>query len=142
LPRRHSSYHEAVIAILDEALISLLLIFFIIIFLKKINIIDKIPIWLSIVVVPIFILFLIIIYLIIKSQLRPPAVGQEALIGLKGKVVQKLNPEGFVLIEGEIWRAVSATGKSIDEGTIVVVRDVRGTTLIVEEESSSVPMQE
>ena len=59
--------------------------------------------------------------------------GVEAIIGAVGKVSQDLDPEGFVQLGHERWRALAATGPlPIKAGTRVRIREVRHLTLVVE----------
>jgi membrane protein implicated in regulation of membrane protease activity len=53
--------------------------------------------------------------------------------GDRAVVVKRLSPEGYVRVDGELWRA-EMTGKkgSLAEGGMVRVMDIRGLTLIVE----------
>ena len=55
------------------------------------------------------------------------------MIGRRGKVVKTCNPVGKTKIRGEWWNAESIDGREIEEGQEVVVRDIEGLTLIVEE---------
>lgn len=57
-------------------------------------------------------------------------VGTDALVGRRAVVSADCRPEGQVRIVGEIWRARCASGVGV--GTIVVVREVDGLTLVVE----------
>jgi membrane-bound serine protease (ClpP class) len=50
-----------------------------------------------------------------KSRLGPPA-----LVGCRASAMEPLNPEGHVLVEGEIWRAVSSVPVSADTPLLVV----------------------
>jgi membrane protein implicated in regulation of membrane protease activity len=53
--------------------------------------------------------------------------------GDRGVVVKRLSPQGYVRIDGELWRAEVAGEKgSAFEGETVGVIDVQGLTLIVE----------
>jgi membrane-bound serine protease (ClpP class) len=58
-------------------------------------------------------------------------VGAPALVGQTGVARGTLSPEGQVLVQGELWRAV-VRGAPIDEGSRVRVVDVHGLTLTVE----------
>jgi membrane-bound serine protease (ClpP class) len=40
----------------------------------------------------------------------PPQTGQEELVGQVGRVRTPLDPEGYVLVHGELWRARAANG--------------------------------
>lgn len=64
------------------------------------------------------------------SKQRGAAVGVDSLVGKRGVAVDALWPEGQVKLAGEIWKARCEGG--CDPGTAVVVREVRGLTLIVE----------
>jgi membrane protein implicated in regulation of membrane protease activity len=57
---------------------------------------------------------------------RRPAVGVEALIGVEAVVAE----EGWVRVQGELWRARGAAGAA--PGDRVRVREVDGLTLVVE----------
>ena len=61
---------------------------------------------------------------------RKPAVGPEAIVGSKGRVVSPLEPEGLIKIGAELWRAKSS-GERIDIGKEVTVVEHDGTMLIV-----------
>lgn len=58
-------------------------------------------------------------------------VGPEALIGREAIVVEELNPEGLVKIEGEYWRAISLNGV-IKEGEKVKITGLSGLKVLVE----------
>jgi membrane-bound serine protease (ClpP class) len=59
------------------------------------------------------------------------AVGAPALLGQTGVAREPLAPEGQVLVQGELWRAV-ARGTPVEQGARVRVVDVKGLTLTVE----------
>jgi len=59
--------------------------------------------------------------------------GVEAMIGMVGKVCRDLDPEGFVQLGHERWRALALTGPlPIEVGAKVRVCEVRRLTLVVE----------
>jgi len=59
--------------------------------------------------------------------------GVEAMIGMVGRVCRDLNPEGFVQLGHERWRALAVAGPlPIEAGTRVRIREVRHLTLVVE----------
>ncbi len=77
-------------------------------------------------------LFLVVIAFAIRAQLRPHAVGTEALIGRIGKVRDPLRPTGSVLVGGEIWSAEAEEFEGeLDEGARVEVTGVEGLRLNV-----------
>lgn len=59
-----------------------------------------------------------------------PTVGREAMTGERAEVVEALRPEGWVRVQGELWRARSERGA--ERGETVLVRRVDGLTLLVE----------
>ena len=71
-------------------------------------------------------------YKALKSHMERAKVGKESLVGAKGRVMEDLDPEGFILVEGEIWRAESIDGSKIPKGSRVIVRSVKGMRLLVE----------
>ncbi len=48
-------------------------------------------------------------------------VGLPSMVGTRGKIADKLSPEGMVRIGGELWGAISVEGDDIDIGEEVVV---------------------
>lgn len=59
--------------------------------------------------------------------------GIERLIGERGVVKQRLDPEGYVLVHGELWKARSAhPGPPLDPGARVRVAASEGMLLLVE----------
>ncbi len=53
------------------------------------------------------------------------------MAGLKGTVLETLDPNGRVKVNGEIWNAVS-TGGTINKGESVSVSEVKQFVLYVE----------
>jgi membrane-bound serine protease (ClpP class) len=64
---------------------------------------------------------------------RHPIATQtkKLLLGEDGQVRSMLNPEGFVWVDGELWRARSEDGRRMRVGEDVVVTGIEGTVLIV-----------
>ncbi|MBS3740165.1 NfeD family protein [Candidatus Bipolaricaulota bacterium] len=61
--------------------------------------------------------------------------GADRLIDEVGTVEEEVNPttgDGIVVVNGEKWRAESTTGDPIAKGAKVVVKDIEGTSLVVE----------
>ena len=61
---------------------------------------------------------------------RKPVVSLEAMVGSCGKAIVSLVPDGYVQVQGELWRALS-TGPNIDEGDEITVMEVKRLTLFV-----------
>ena len=69
----------------------------------------------------------------IKVKKEP--TNADGLIGEEGVVTSEicnLKGEGKVYISGLTWSARSADGSDIPETTIVVVKEIKGVTLIVD----------
>jgi membrane-bound serine protease (ClpP class) len=66
----------------------------------------------------------------IRALYRPSVTGESAMVGRRAVVRSALAPEGQVLIDGELWRAVSPDGR-IEAGETVQISAVDGLTLTV-----------
>jgi len=72
---------------------------------------------------------------VVRSQLRRPASGREAFVGGTAVAQTRLDPDGTVLFEGELWSA-RAPKAAVATGDEVVVTGLRGLTLIVEKKEA------
>jgi membrane protein implicated in regulation of membrane protease activity len=82
-------------------------------------------------------LMLIFLYPIAKENLKlgHEKTNYESIIGRQGKVIElidNVNATGLVKVEGQIWSAKSITGTNIKEGSLILVKEVKGVKLIVE----------
>lgn len=75
--------------------------------------------------------FLFVIGMGIKAQRRNPVTGIEAMMDETAIAFDILNPSGRVSIHGEIWNAISISGK-INVGEKLRVKEVKNLTLYVE----------
>src|SRR5215472_9203302 len=66
----------------------------------------------------------------LRALYQPPSTGAVGMVGHVGVVRSALNPEGQVLIDGELWRAVAPDGP-VAAGEAVEVRAMDGLTLQV-----------
>jgi membrane-bound serine protease (ClpP class) len=66
----------------------------------------------------------------VRALTRRPMLGADALVGEMGVARDDLAPEGPVMVQGEIWRAIATDG-SVPSGAAVRVVDVNGLTLSV-----------
>ena len=82
----------------------------------------------AVVIVSLF--FAAVASLAFKAQVTRTRTGLQGLIGEIGTVKQTIDPEGRVLVHGELWRARSAT--VLDVGCKVRVVAVEGLTATVE----------
>ncbi len=64
-----------------------------------------------------------LVRLAVRARKRKSRIGADAMVGCEAKAMEALGPEGHVLVEGEIWRAVANT--AVPAGTVlrVVGRD-------------------
>jgi membrane-bound serine protease (ClpP class) len=70
-----------------------------------------------------------LVRLVFQAQRRRAQTGAEGLLGQKGLAENDLDPEGWVIVQGERWRARSA--ERIAGGESVVVLSVEGLLLRV-----------
>lgn len=71
-----------------------------------------------------------------QDEAEQPRVGANRWVGGRGIVLEAIDPDtatGMVRVENEEWRATSMHGDPIPPGTRVVVREVRGARMIVEQ---------
>jgi membrane-bound serine protease (ClpP class) len=61
---------------------------------------------------------------------RPLMTGAAGMVGQTGVVRTAIDPEGQVLVEGELWRAVTPDGP-VPAGELVQIVSVDGLTLTV-----------
>jgi membrane-bound serine protease (ClpP class) len=66
----------------------------------------------------------------VRALGRPPSTGAEGLVGKTATVRERLEPEGQVMVSGEIWRAV-VEGEPLEPGAHVRIVAVDGLTLRV-----------
>lgn len=74
-------------------------------------------------------LFMGTVWLAVKSQRRAPVTGTGAMVGTIAVAKTDLAPRGKVLLQGELWDAVSE--EPIREGEEAEVKAVAGLTLTV-----------
>ncbi|MCZ7569004.1 MAG: nodulation protein NfeD [Ardenticatenaceae bacterium] len=67
----------------------------------------------------------------LRARRTPAITGKTGLVGMIGEVRSPLEPQGFILVNGERWRAVSPGGTVPTGGRVRVIR-VEGMRLVVE----------
>ena len=87
------------------------------------------------VAVPLGVITVILLRLAIAAHRQKAITGEPGLIDAVGVARTSIEPEGKVLVHGELWEARSP--RRIAEGSKVRVRAVEGLTLVVEPESES-----
>lgn len=70
------------------------------------------------------------IYLVLRTRNTPVTTGPEGLVGRLAEVRRRLDPEGFVFVEGALWRAISEDG-DVEQGEWVRVTGVYDLRLTV-----------
>ncbi len=61
------------------------------------------------------------------------------MIGLRGIAKDRLDPSGYILVRGELWKAkVIKDGLTIEKGENVLVQGIRRLTLLVEPENKEI----
>jgi membrane-bound serine protease (ClpP class) len=92
--------------------------------------------WILTVVVVILLLALYIKWVLEPIREKRRITGPESLVGQKGVAITDLSPAGEIRVQGILWGA-EAESSSIKMGKRVIVRFVRGLTLVVEEEDQT-----
>ncbi|MGD0097074.1 MAG: nodulation protein NfeD [Terracidiphilus sp.] len=85
---------------------------------------------------------LITLYLVriaMRARHQKSRLGPSALVGCRASAMESLNPEGHVLVEGEIWRAVSS--QPVSAGTPLRVVGLEQYLLHVEPAHPTIPPQ-
>ena len=74
-----------------------------------------------------------LIYPYVRKAYEPDnRTGAELMIGSIGVTKQPLDPEGYVLVKGELWRAIAdPPGEPIPQDRQVLIQGVNGLTLTV-----------
>ena len=73
-----------------------------------------------ILVLPFAALFLILLYLALASRKFKVATGKEAMVGMEGRSLTALQPEGMVMVCGEYWEAISDVPIKAEQTVLVV----------------------
>ncbi|MBW2609485.1 MAG: NfeD family protein [Deltaproteobacteria bacterium] len=64
------------------------------------------------------------------------ADANHKMIGTSGIAKDRLNPSGYIIVRGELWKAEVAEGDAvIEKGEKVLVRGIQGLTLLVKAET-------
>lgn len=68
------------------------------------------------------------------ALLKKPRVGLSSMTGIRGRVLEPIDPEGLVTVQSELWKARCADeglSESLQAGSEIVVIDRKGLTLYV-----------
>jgi len=91
------------------------------------------PGWLVVVAAVAALVYYVPVMTLVRRSRRDPEEQRaaRALVGTPGKVRSMLNPEGFVWVADELWRARSEDGSKVRVGEMVVVTGADGMLLRV-----------
>jgi membrane protein implicated in regulation of membrane protease activity len=91
-----------------------------------------VPAWAVTVIMAAFAVFSYVMYRVGHPTISYKEVSApESIIGNRGVVENPLNPEGYVKVNGELWRAVCPNAP-VEKGEEVVVTNIEGLRLTVE----------
>ena len=91
----------------------------------------NIPIWGLALIIIAFLAYEIVTFKLGRRALeRKPVIWSQAIVGRCGKATTDLKPDGYVRVDGELWRAYS-DDTSINEGDDIVVVEMNKLTLRV-----------
>ena len=92
-------------------------------------------------VTAVFVVFFgVLVTFIIRSRRRRAVTGHEGLIGALGSVRRdiEVGRQGIVLVQGELWKAVTPEGR-LSQGEQILVQSVNGLLLTVRRATDTVP---
>ena len=122
--RWHTVY-SIVSAIIEEAAIAVLILWILPVF--NINL----PLWATIIILAAFAVFSYVSYRLgHPTVLLEGVTSPESIVGSEGIVQQDLEPEGYVQVRGELWKA-SSTASGLKKGEEVIITGIDGLKLIV-----------
>jgi len=75
--------------------------------------------------------FLFLITMGVRAQKARPALGENTLLGRTAVTLTNIDVSGQVELMGEIWNAISLSGK-INENEKVIIKEIKGLTLYVQ----------
>jgi membrane-bound serine protease (ClpP class) len=67
----------------------------------------------------------------LRLRAAPARGGREDLLGAEGTARTSLEPEGWVLVDGALWRARTSAAREVAAGARVRVDGIEGLTLTV-----------
>ena len=83
---------------------------------------DQLIPWIVVLVILVVVFIVFIIIWGIKAHQRQVAAGREDLIGKIAVVDVALEPKGVVMVEGELWTAISDSGRAEPEEEVVITK--------------------
>jgi membrane-bound serine protease (ClpP class) len=99
----------------------------------------RVQLWAALAVaIPIGVITVFLMTIALKARRNKVVTGEQGMIGEVAIVCAPLTPSGKVLVQGELWDAVSPA--NVDAGGKVIVRKVENLVLHVEPVLEAVPM--
>jgi len=91
----------------------------------------NLPLWVLAVLMAALAIYSCIMYRVGRSTfLIRPKVAAEDVVGNEGKVTKRLAPEGYVKVQGVLWKA-KCVESELEVGDEIVVVGIEGLRLIV-----------
>ncbi len=127
--KRNWSY----VVILRYGLFQLPGIFFIILILISLYIMFSIPLWIVWTLIVVWIVKYIIMFPLVWRAYDKRHTGVlGSLVGLRGRTLERLSPEGYVKVRGELWHAkLDDIRCPVDVGEPIDILGLQGSTLTV-----------
>jgi membrane-bound serine protease (ClpP class) len=88
------------------------------------------PVLVTVVTILIVGFFIFVLQRVVKAHRKQVTTGREELLGKTAVTRTTLTPEGMIFFRGELWRAVSESGK-IEANQTVTITKIDGLTLHV-----------
>jgi membrane-bound serine protease (ClpP class) len=86
--------------------------------------------WMLVLLIILAGLIVLVIILVVRTYRRQATTGKEDLRGKIAVVKETLDPEGLVFYQGDLWTALSNSGR-IESGEEVIITEVKGLKLLV-----------
>lgn len=119
---------ELIIALSDEVLIVVLVlfgIFYVLTYFGVVGFFEALTVGMIVVSI-----FLFIAYKIYSAHYKRPRVGPEAIVGRVGEVLEVKGATGVLVLDGELWK-FECEDSSVRKGDKVVVVEVSGLVVKV-----------
>jgi len=88
------------------------------------------PVLITVVIILIVGFFIFVLQRVIKVHRKQVTTGREELLGKTAFTRTTLTPEGMIFFKGELWKAISESGK-IEANHTVTITNIDGLTLHV-----------
>jgi membrane-bound ClpP family serine protease len=125
-----------IIAIVSTLLDETIIVAVIILGLPKLGV--QLPLFVIILICSGFLIWAVGLYTIGSKILRKkPLPGFTNMVGVEGRVVKRLAPQGFIRVQGELWESRAENGV-IEAGTDIVVVSQNGLKLVVRQKTPTV----